>query len=60
MKKIFSIFIILIFAKQSYALECIACEASDTDETCDLSYKCPKGSKYCETLVSKVEGRRKM
>jgi len=56
MRKIVSILIILIFAKQSYALDCLACEATDTEDTCELSYKCPKGTKYCETLVSKVEG----
>lgn len=56
MKKIFSILIILIFFKQSYALECKACEATDADATCELSYECDKGAKYCETLVSKVEG----
>jgi hypothetical protein len=47
---------VLSFARSSLALTCNGCEVMNETESCNFSYKCPKGTDYCETLVSKVEG----
>jgi hypothetical protein len=54
---IISIFLCcVILTRESLALECMGCEINDPSEVCDFTYKCPKTSKYCETLISKVNG----
>lgn len=46
----------VFYAHTANALECLACEVTDGSDACELTVKCPKSAKYCETLVSKVSG----
>ncbi|CRK91103.1 CLUMA_CG004791, isoform A [Clunio marinus] len=45
-----------VFVQSSHAISCMACEVKNSTEECSLSYACPDGVEFCETLVSKIEG----
>lgn len=45
-----------MFVQNYSALICMGCEVTNSSDTCEFSYECPKLFEYCETLVSKVEG----
>lgn len=56
MKFFIAISLLSVFVQNSVALKCWGCELTNSSEACEFSYKCPKGTEYCETLVSEVAG----